>query len=194
MIAVDGVARSWLALAAVACVVTTAGCGGASARQVASSAAGTTSGGTTSGEAASSSTPAAAISSRPSHPQAGSASTSRVPAGSSTVPTTSVPATSALPARTPAVRARTAAGQACARWQRSETQDASTATQTDRAAASVAATGAALDHRWASLAGNMQFVASLPETGNPPSTVATARADLRAIQQTCAALGVRITT
>jgi hypothetical protein len=190
LLVVDGAVRRWLALGAVACVLV-AGCGSSPATQADQAVTDSTS-----------ATPSSAVPSGSSPASSVSRSGPIVTSDSTTAPETSSKATSAAAASTagtkavpsPVVRARTAATSACSTWQRSETQDAPTASQTDRAAAATAAGGAALDPRWRTLASDMHFVAALPETGNPPSTVAAARADLRAIQQTCAALGVRITT
>lgn len=75
----------------------------------------------------------------------------------------------------------------------SDTQVSAVGSATIRTAAAQATTAAGLDPTWGTLATDMTFVASLPETGNTPTDVSRSEADLGVIRSQCADLGVTIT-
>ncbi len=61
-----------------------------------------------------------------------------------------------------------------------------------KTAASQAATAAQEDASWTDLYNDMEYLASLPETGLTQSQLAQANTDLQGVQTQCAGLGVNI--
>jgi hypothetical protein len=81
---------------------------------------------------------------------------------------------------------------ACHTWALGMNQDSASRTMTVAAAARQANLAARHDSRWATLAKEMSFVSSLPETGNTPSDQQKAVADEQDIGGQCSSLGVTV--
>jgi hypothetical protein len=95
----------------------------------------------------------------------------------------------------PPVRAGSAQKTAllsCRTWRSGAMQNAALGSARLRVAGRTAARASSLDARWKPLAKSMTYVSSLPITDNSPAAVAKARAEIRHIRSTCAALGVVI--
>ena len=86
------------------------------------------------------------------------------------------------------------AAAACREWVVSQSQISAVSSGTMRNAANQAATAAAADSKWTALQQSMQFLASLPETGNTAGTIAEAQTKQMQIQSLCSRAGVSISS
>lgn len=112
------------------------------------------------------------------------------------IASTSAVAGSPVGSSTPDAPARSAAdgvaAGACRTWALAMNQDSATRTTTVAAAARQAAQAARRDARWATLATDMTFVSTLPETGNSAADQHRAVIDEQDIGSRCATLGVTV--
>jgi hypothetical protein len=81
---------------------------------------------------------------------------------------------------------------ACHDWALSQTQISAVGATTMQNAAKQAVEAASADPKWLDLKKSMQFIASLPETGNSATAIAEAQSDLVEIQNLCALAGVTV--
>jgi len=82
------------------------------------------------------------------------------------------------------------AAGACRAWELGVGQNAAARSVTTRTAARQAGNAGAQDTKWKKLWTEMDFVSSLPETGNSSADQRTAAADEQDIDAQCGALGV----